>query len=85
MPAQNRVRRDESADLFQHLATEHFAFDRQAPPLVVIEQDAALGELLLEHLILGTQVFDHLLLLTIHPAGQDHEQKLPRLPWCDPC
>jgi hypothetical protein len=44
-------------------------------PLVIVEQNALLAELLSEHTILGPKVLDHVLLLAIDPAGQD--QQLP--------
>ena len=43
------------------------------------EEDALLTELLLEHLILGPQVLDHLLLLAIDPARENNDVQLPRL------
>src|SRR5262249_27770035 len=45
--------------------------------LVVVEQDAFLAQLLLEHLVFGTEVLDDLLLLAMDPAGQDDQQELP--------
>ena len=79
MPAENRVGGEQCADLCQPLAAEHLAGHGQAPPLVVAEQDAFLAELFLEHVVLGSQVLDHLLLLLVDPAGQNDEQELPRL------
>jgi hypothetical protein len=38
-----------------------------------------LAQGLLEHLILGAEVFNDLLLLTIDLVGQDHERQLPGL------
>ncbi len=79
VPAQNRIGVDEGTDLLQFLAAKHLGFGCQTPTLVVIEEDASLAELFLEYPIFGTQVFDHVLLLAIHPAGQDYEQKLSGL------
>ena len=61
------------------MATEDFAFDRQAPPLVVAEQDPTLAEFLSEDLVFGAQVVDDFLLLPVHPAGEDDQKKLPGL------
>src|ERR1019366_4277102 len=51
MPAQNGVRREQRTDLVQELATQDLAFDGQAAPLIVVEQDPFLAVLLLEHLV----------------------------------
>lgn len=45
----------------------------------MIQQDAFLAKLLLEHLILRPEIFDDVLLLAIHPAGQDHQKELPKV------
>ena len=118
MPTQDRVGREERADLFQQSATEHLALncppnaiyvsgtaravgfdevvfrrnspgglpapltepldwsevdgiDGQPPTLVVVEQHSILAQLLLEHLVFGTQVLDHLLLLPVDPTGEN--------------
>ena len=63
----------------QHLATKNFTFDGQAPPLVVVEHNAAFAELLTEHPVFSSQILDYLLLLAVYPARQDHEQELPGL------
>jgi hypothetical protein len=65
--------------LIEHLASENFAYDGQAPTLVVIKKDPFLPELLSEDLILCYEVLDSILLATIDPAHEDQEQKLPRL------
>lgn len=79
MPAQDGVRREQRADFFESLASEHFSFDGQSSPLIVIEQDAFGPVHLLKYFDLGTQVIDCLLLLTIDPAGQNRKEELPRL------
>ena len=79
MPTQDRVGREQCADLLQPLPTENLALDRQSTPLVVAEQDAFLAQLFFEHLVLGPQVLDYLLLLPVDPACQNHDQQLPRL------
>jgi hypothetical protein len=77
MPAQNGVRRKQRADLLQHLAAQNLAFDGQAAPLIIIEQDPFLTELLLEHLTFSAKVFDLLLLLLVDPASEYGRQLLP--------
>jgi hypothetical protein len=44
--------------------------DGQPAALVVVQQDAAFAKLLPKHLVLGSQVFNDLLLLLVDPAGQ---------------
>src|SRR5206468_847847 len=79
MPAQDRVGSEQRADLRQELAAQEFAFGGQAPALVVVEKDAALTEFLFQDLVFGAQVVDDLLLPAVHPAGEDDQNKLPRL------
>jgi hypothetical protein len=61
------------------LFREDFAFDGQAAPLVVIEQNAFLAELFSEHLIFSSQVLDGVLLVVIDPPGQTDQEQVPRL------
>ncbi len=79
MPAQERIRRDQGPDLFQQLPAQDLRLDCQSPALVVVEQDAFLAKLLLEHLVFGAEVLDDLLLLAVDPAGKDEEEQLPGL------
>ena len=77
MPTQNRVRREQCAELLQSFATEDLAFGAKPSTLIVIQQNPLLAELLLKYLILGSQIFDDFLLLTIHPTGENHHVELP--------
>ena len=70
MPVHNRIRSHDRGRLLEHLPPEDLAFDRQAVPLVIIE-DAFFPELLSEHAILDAKIFDDVLLSLIDPAGQD--------------
>jgi len=63
----------------KQLAAEDLALDRQATPLVVVEQDALLAEQFPEHLVFGPLEVDGRLLTLIDPAGQDGEEQLPGL------
>jgi hypothetical protein len=45
--------------------------------LIVIEHDTLLAEPLPKHVVVGPQVLDDLLLLTIDPAGQNDKTQLP--------
>ncbi len=79
IPTQDRVGREQGANLFQPFATEDLALDRNSTPLVIAEQDTLLANFLFEHLVLGPQILDCLLLLTVDPGCQNQEQQLPRL------
>ena len=79
MPTDDRVGRKQRVDFFEHLAVQELAFGRQSLPLVVLQQDAFLTGFLPEHLIFGTQVLDHELLLAIDPTGQNEGIELPRM------
>jgi hypothetical protein len=79
MPAQDGVRGEEGTNLSQELAAKDFPFDSQAAALVIVQQDPALAEFLTEHLVLGPEIIDDLLLLVIDPAGKDEMEQLPRL------
>ena len=48
-------------------------------PLIVVQKDTLLAVRFLEHLVLGSQILDHLLLLTIDPACDNDDIELPRL------
>ena len=77
MPAEDRVGREQRADLLQSFATKHPALHCQSAALVIREQNPSLTELLFQHSVFGQQVIDQLLLLSIHPASQDDEAEMP--------
>lgn len=58
--------------MLQELTAKRFGFHRQQSALPIGQQKPASTELFAQHLILGTQVIDYLLLLPIDPSGQDH-------------
>jgi hypothetical protein len=67
------------ADLGQERAAKDFPFDCQAAALVVVQSEAALAEFLAEHLVIGSEVINGLLLLAVDPASEDEMEQLPRL------
>jgi hypothetical protein len=73
------MRREGGADLFEYFAAEGFAFDGEAPALVVVEFDPAFAVRFFEHLIFSAQVFDHGLLIAIDPSGKGGQEMMPRL------
>ena len=82
MPPENRIRSHDGGQLLEHLPPEDLAFDGQAPPLLVAEQNSVLPELLSEDPILRQEVLDGVLFSAIDPAGEDQEQELPWLQLC---
>ena len=79
MPAENRIGREQRADLFESLATENLALDCQSTSLVVVEQDAFRAVRFPEHPVLGAKVLDRFLLLSVDPACDDGYVELPGL------
>ena len=79
MPPQDRVRIEQCSELLQQPSPQYLTLDGHSTPLVVVEQDAALPELFLQHLILSSQILDDLLLLLVDPTRQDDEAQLPGL------
>ncbi|MHC4406087.1 MAG: hypothetical protein ACYTG0_41145 [Planctomycetota bacterium] len=79
VPPEDRIRREECADFAEELAAKNLSLDSQTAPLIVVQQDAFLTEFLFEHLILGPQVLDDFLLLTIDPTSENDEIQLPGL------
>ena len=79
MPTQDRIRCEQRAEFLQPFAAEDLTLQRESSTLVIVQQDSLLAELFLEHLILGSQILDHFLLLAIDPAGENHQVELPGL------
>ena len=79
MPTEDGVRREQSANLIQQLSTEGLSLDCQSSALIIIKQDSFRAKLCFQNSILGTQVFDHFLLLAVNPAGKEHQHQLPRV------
>jgi hypothetical protein len=77
MPAEERVRREQGADLLQNLTPQDFRLHGQSSALVIVEQNASFSQLLFEHRDLRPLKLDDLLLLLIDPAGQGRQEKLP--------
>ena len=77
MPTKEGVRGDDGSDFLQRVATQYFSFDGKAAALVIVEQDAFIAKLHSEHLILGFQIFDYILLVAIEPTGEDEKEQLP--------
>jgi len=79
MPSQNRIGSKKSSDCGESFVAEDLAFDSHPPTLIIAQQDASLSQLFSEYRILGSQVLNHLLLLTMHPPGDHNQGELPRL------
>lgn len=79
MPLQDRVGGHDAGQLLEHLPPEDFAFHRQAPALVIVEEDSIFAGFLSEHPILPKQVLDGVLLPPVDPAYKNQKQQLPWL------
>ena len=79
MPMENRIGREQRAELFEPLATENLALHRESPSLVVVEQDAFRAMRFPKNPILSAKVFDCFLLLSVNPACNYGYVELPGL------
>ena len=79
MPTQNRIGRHDAREFLEEFVPQRLPFDRQPPPLVIIQQNALLASFFAKNLVLGSEILDDLLLLPIDPIRQNDEQQLPRL------
>jgi hypothetical protein len=79
VPTKDRFRTSNPGNLLEHRPAEDLAFDGQAPPLLFSEQDSLLPNFLPKYPIFDEEIFDHILLLTINPAGENQQQQLPGL------
>ena len=77
VPAKNRIGREQSADLFDSLATENLALNCQSTSLVVVEQDAFRAVRFPKNPVLGAKVFDSFLLPSVDPACDYDYAELP--------
>ncbi|MFC2171565.1 hypothetical protein ACFLU6_02960 [Acidobacteriota bacterium] len=62
-----------------HAGTLCASFHGQPATLIIVKKDPFVPDLLPQNLVLGNQVRDGSLLLTVGPPGQADEKELPRL------
>ena len=79
MPSQNRVRRDDGADLAEELPAEQLALRGQPPALGVAQTHPSTPKLLSQDSILLAEILDYLLLPVVEHARDNHAEQLPRL------
>ncbi len=72
MPTQDGIGSDDRGYFQQGLTPQELAFDGQAAPLIVVQEDAFLAELLHQHLDLCTLKLNDRLLVPIKPSGQNN-------------
>lgn len=75
----NCIRRKQGAYFIQYFSAKDFSFDCQTSALIIVKQDSFRAKLCFQNSILGTQVFDHFLLLAVKPTGKEHQHQLPRV------
>ena len=78
MPAQDGVGSEDGTDFGQQLAAQDFAFEGEASALVVVQENAAFTELLLQDLVLGAKEINHLLLSVVDPPRHARYEDVPR-------
>ena len=79
MPPEDGVGCDDGADLAEDHPAERLAPGGEPPALTVIQTQSPAAELLLQNSVLLAQILDHLLLLDVLHACDDHAEQLPRL------
>ena len=79
MPSQDRVGREQGADLGELFASQDLAFDGQAATLVIGQQNSPFTERLYQDSTLVFEIVDPLLLLLVAPIGNDQQEQLPWL------
>ena len=79
MPAKNCVRREQRAEVTEQFSAEYLTLQRQSTPLIIVEQESSLAELLLEDSILSHQILDDFLLLAVDPVRKHDETEFPGL------
>jgi hypothetical protein len=76
VPSQDRVGRHDGRDLSQDPAAGPAPLRREASTLIVAQPEAASRQLPLEDPVLLYQVFDDVLLVTVNPTRERHQQHL---------
>jgi len=79
MPPHDGVRRYDRNDVLQSLPSKNLPFNGRSLALVIVENDPLFADLLPKDLIFSTEIVNDLLLFSVHDAGQDGEQQVPRL------
>lgn len=79
MPTEDSVGGDNSREFRELLPAQRLAFDCQHTSLVIGEDTTLLSLSLERRLHLRLIEVDDLLLLPLEPAGQTHQQQLPRM------
>jgi len=76
MQWQQRVRRNKGSEFSQTSPAQAFRLGCQPTPLVVVESQSSVCELLAQNPVLLAQMLDRLQLTLIHPAGQRNQHEL---------
>jgi len=76
MPAQDRVRGHDRGNPTQQPSAEPMPFRCETTALVILQPQAVAFQLLSKNAVLLYEVLDHLLLVSVYPSGEGHEQKL---------
>ncbi len=74
MPAEDRIRREQRAELLQQFAAQSLSLDSQPSALGIGQQDSLVAEFLFPNCVLAAEVLNDLLLLSIDPTGKDQQE-----------
>ncbi len=79
VPTGQGLRRGNGRDFGQHPSSHQPSFGGEAAALIVCEAKSSFAQLSPEYPVFFPQVFDRVLLLLIHPPGNNEQQKAERI------
>jgi hypothetical protein len=74
-PSQERIRRDNSSELFEGLRSQCLGFHCQSTPLFIGESEPAAFEMFLIYPDLFEKIVDDFLLIPVDPAGYKQDEE----------
>jgi len=80
MPAEDRRRGEQRPELLEQSLAKSLAFYGEVSFLLGVEEESFAAQLLPQDAVLRPQEVDYCLLLPIHPAGNSHDNEMPRCP-----
>ena len=80
VPLEQRVRREQTAELAQQIPSELRPRGGQTPFLGSVQDDSLAAEFLPQNAVLLHEVLNSFLLLPVHPAGKGHHDESPWIP-----
>jgi hypothetical protein len=78
VPSEQSIRRHQGLDLREAVPTDLLGLRCEAAALMIREAESLSSELLPQGSIFPLEIFDHVVLVPIDPAGEDQHQELQR-------